>query len=31
MDYWFFIVNVVAMLVVFAVDIRRKRQANADH
>ncbi len=29
MDYWFFALNIVAMLVVFAVDTIRKRKASA--
>ncbi len=31
MDYWFFAINIVAMLIVFAVDIARKRKASMSH
>ncbi len=31
MAYWFFILNTVAMLVVFAADIVRKRQVHSGH
>ncbi|GEM_PF-3315242 len=31
MDYWFFAINIVAMLIVFTVDIVRKRKASASH
>ena len=29
MAYWFFILNVIAMLAVFAVDVIRKRQVHS--